>query len=32
VKLLNITDRDYSLAYGYNTMGRAGFLELTFKL
>ena len=32
MKLLNITDRDYSLAYGYNTMGRAGFLELTFKL
>ncbi len=27
-RLENLTDRDYELAYGYNTPGRSGFLEV----
>jgi vitamin B12 transporter len=27
-RLENLTDRDYELAYGYNTPGRSGFVEM----
>ena len=29
-RLENLTDRDYELAYGYNTPGRSGFLEVVW--
>jgi vitamin B12 transporter len=29
-RLENLTDRDYELAYGYNTPGRSGFFELVW--
>jgi vitamin B12 transporter len=29
-RLENLTDRDYELAYGYNTPGRSGFVELVW--
>ena len=29
-RIENLTDRDYELAYGYNTPGRSGFLEVVW--
>jgi vitamin B12 transporter len=31
-RLENLTNRDYELAYGYNTPGRSGFLEIVWSM